>query len=177
MTHTSANYAVALFNFFSDNEQGVNDLISHHQSYKHFYDEYIKVVQPLKPEMFALLLSKSSYGQIALAFNSVYRETHNTDPDKLIATYMNQLISVFAMNLFFSNFMGNGLREIFDKFPSFEKEFLSLKQHGVINFLSSDSFWKLFFKASPPLQQELTNKALELYGQKILANIYFNLNS
>lgn len=175
MNDLNNNYAVVLFNFFADNEKGVNDLISQHHCYKHFYDEYVQVVQPLKPEMFALLITKSSYGQIALAFNSIYQESKEIEPDKLVVIYKDQLAFVFAMHLFFNNFRSKDLQGIFNKFPDFEREFLANKQTGIIEFVSGESFWTLFFKGSNELKQELTNKALELHRSEVAANIDFNL--
>ena len=57
-----------------------------------------------------------------------------------------------------------------------QREFLANKQTGIIEFVSGESFWTLFFKGSNELKQELTNKALELHRSEVTANIDFNLS-
>ena len=152
-----------LFDFFNSPDERLKLLVETERSYAHFYKEYHKRSSlQLNIEEFALLVSKSSYRQIALALNSISFKCESfTDLTEieLLDNYTDEILLIFSLNLWFNNFE-MGIDEIFKEFPEFKKEFDSKVEKRALDMVSSSSMWELYFTGGFEIQEKILTIAI-----------------
>lgn len=163
-----------LFEFFQLASPRLDQLINN--TYQHFYNEYIGDRRALKSSEFGLLVSKSSYKQIALALNKQYNRSNEPDNKySLVTEYKDELITLFSLNLWFNNFNYAELKPFFTKFPKFKKAFDSRIEQGAIKFVSGASMWEIFFNSNKDLQESFIELSLR-HQEETIRSIEFSLD-
>jgi hypothetical protein len=140
------------------------------KNFSHIFREYFGEFRTLDLKEFELLISKSSYRQIAIAFNSISFKCDNPTEIELLDKYSDEILTIFSLNVWFNNFE-HGIDEIFKEFPEFKKEFDSKVEKRVINMVSASSMWELFLKASSDLQEKIITVAVRENQKRISGSL------
>jgi hypothetical protein len=149
-----------LFDFFNNPDERLTLLVQSEHSYSHFYKEYSrKPSLRLDIQTFELLISKSSYKQVALALNYILFKCEKPTEIELLENYSDEILTIFSLNLWFNNFE-YGINEIFNEFPEFKKEFDSKVEKRAVNMVSTSSMWELFLTGDYNLQEKILNVAI-----------------
>ena len=149
-----------LFDYFNKPDERLVHLVNRDRSYSHFYKEYHnKTTLDLSTKEFELLMSKSSYRQIAIVLNDILLLCENSSETELLETYTNEIITIFSLNLWFNNFE-YGIDEIFSEFPDFRKKFNSKVEKRAINMVTASSMLELFLSGGSALQEKILEIAI-----------------
>ena len=113
---------IQLFNFFQLASPELDKLMN--TKLEHFYKEYIGQRRALKPEEFALLVSKSSYKQIACYLDSVFHRCDNpTNNIECTETYLDELTIIYSLHIWFNNFLADDIEMLsVDILPSVNRK-------------------------------------------------------
>lgn len=172
-TSDTANLCVKINELFSLFHQVYSleyeEMIKKH--FSHIFKEYFGGFRTLDLKEFELLISKSSYKQIAFAFNSISFKCDNPIKEiELLDKYTDEILTVFSLNVWFNNFE-YGIDEVFVEFPDFKKSFNSKVEKGISDIVSASSMWELFLKASPSLQEKITIVAVRENQKRISGSL------
>ncbi len=168
----------SLYDFFNKPTGSLEYLVKNDHSFEHFYREYVGVFKPIGPEHFSLFLTKSSYGQIALAFQGIFNRCATPEREySLMEEYFEELVSIRVLHLWFSNFRYDEMEKVFIDFPEFGTKFMEKKERGdLFHIVTSESLFELFFSAEDKLQQRLMQMAIAQCGKEVQENIKFNMD-
>jgi hypothetical protein len=168
----------SLYGFFNKPNGSLEYLVRNDHSFEHFYKEYVGGFKAIEAGYFGLFLTKSSFGQIAQAFQGIYNRCTIPESEyNLMEEYFEELVSIRALHLWFNNFRYDQMEKVFIDFPDFGTKFMGKKEKGfATDIVTAESLFELFFTAEFKLQEKLMQTAMASCGNEVKDNITFNMD-
>jgi hypothetical protein len=156
------------------------NLIKTNHSFNHFYSEYVGEIIGLDAEKVLLLNHKSSYRELSTTFHAMYsKEVQDTDPFTIAKAYINEMIILRAITLFFFNFAWDDIlamiadcKELDAPVAAIRK--LNSKKQKMIA-IHDYQFFSIFLDASTEGKASIMHYALLRYKEEAVRNIDYGL--